>query len=502
MIDAVLAIDIGTQSSRAALLDGGGQILALAARPHHLAVPRPGWAEQNPEAWWQATIQNMRDVLGRVSTRARVAAVAVCGQMHGAVPVARDGMLLADAVQIWCDKRAAPIVAEVSEHQDLDALQRRSGNIPNAAWSGFKMAWMRREQPTLYSDAWRILTPKDFINFRLTGVVATDRTEASGSFLMDIVSNEWSPELIALLGLDAGKLPGIWPSSAVIGSVSAGAARLTGLVSGTPVVAGSGDMLCQLLGSGISVPGTACDTSGTASIISFYAEQPILDRRLMNLHAAGPHWITFGILDSGGGSLRWWHDGFFGARETNADATYDQMMEEASRAPAGCEGLLFLPYLLGERTLGTANSRGVFFGLHSRHDRAHATRAILEGICLDLRQSLEIARDANVSVTEMRTGGGGARSALWSQIKADVYGTPVVTIQHEETGILGAAMLAMVGAGMYGSEAEAACLARERERFAPDQRAVALYNRKYALFRDLHERLQPNFCRAAELEDQ
>lgn len=501
MRDAVLAIDIGTQSSRAAIMDGDGQLLALVARPHEMAVPRPGWAEQNPDEWWQATILNVRDALAQATAPTRITAVAVCGQMHGTVPVARDGALLTTAVQLWCDKRAAGIVAEFGQLHDSEAVQRLCGNVPTPAWSGFKMAWMQREQASLYQDAWRILTPKDFINFRLTGVAATDQTEASGSFLMDAASNSWSGELIELLNLDAEKLPEIWPSSAVIGGISAEAARVTGLAAGTPVVAGSGDMLCQLLGSGVTSPGIACDTSGTASIISFYAEQPIRDRRLMNLHAAGPHWISFGILDSGGGSLRWWHDGFFPAADLAEESTYDRMMAEAAQAPVGSEGLLFLPYLLGERTLGTADSRGVFFGFHPRHRRAHATRAMLEGICFDLRQSLEIVQGAGIEVATMRTGGGGARSALWSQIKADVYGMPVMTLQHEETGILGAAMLALVGAGRFRSASEAAGLVRQHERFVPDPTAVPLYDRHYALFCDLHERLQPSFRQAAALAE-
>lgn len=499
MQDAFLAIDIGTQSSRAAILTEDGRVLAMASQSHDLATPRPGWAEQNPADWWDATMHNVRDVVSRTVAQARVSAVAACGQMHGAVPVARDGVLLANAVQLWCDKRAAGIVAEVIARNDTGDLMRLAGNVPTAAWSGFKMAWMRREQPELYDRVWKILTPKDFINLRLTGVAATDRSEASGSFLMDACSGTWSPELIALLDLDASHLPPIHASHQVIGTILPEVARATGLLAGTPVVAGSGDMLALLLGAGVTEPGAACDTSGTASVISFYARQPVADPRLMNLHAAGPHWITFGILDSGGGSLRWWRDRFNAGAGEDGDAVYERMMAEAAGIPAGSEGLVFLPYLLGERTLGGAGSRGVFFGFHPRHGRAHATRAILEGICFDLRQSLEIVRDSGVEVAEMRTGGGGARSAFWSQIKADIYGIPVTTLQHEEVGILGAAMLAGVGVGAYASAADAATkLSRPRERFIPDPHAAARYDRQYDVFHDLHERLQPSFRRAAE----
>jgi xylulokinase len=500
MRDAFLAIDVGTQSSRAAVLTLDGHVLAIASRPHTMATPRPGWAEQNPADWWDATLRNVRDVVSETADRVWVRAVAACGQMHGAVPVARDGALLAAAVQLWCDKRAAPVATEIDALPDRDAVMLRAGNVPAPAWSGFKMAWMKREQPELYDRAWKILAPKDFINFRLTGVAATDLSEASGSFLMDSSDGTWSRELIELLDLEDRHLPPVHTSSEVIGTILPEVTRETGLLPGTPVVAGCGDMLALLLGAGVTAPGAACDTSGTASIISFYARHPIADRRLMNLHAAGPHWISFGILDSGGGSLRWWRDQFIADKDNDGDVVYEHMMVDAASVPVGSEGLLFLPYLLGERTLGSADSRGVFFGLHPRHGRAHATRAILEGICFDLRQSLEIAREAGLTIAEMRTGGGGARSALWSQIKADVYGIPVSTLRHEEAGILGAAMLAGVGIGAYTSEADAANrLAKTRERFIPDQHTTERYDKQYALFHDLHNRLEPCFQRAADL---
>lgn len=500
MRDAFLAIDVGTQSSRAAVVSVDGQVLATVSRPQTMATPRPGWAEQNPAEWWDATRSNIRAVVSATQSEARLRAVAVCAQMHGTVPVAPDGTPLAAAVQLWCDKRAAPIVAEVSARGDQEELRQRAGNLPSPAWSGFKMGWMKQEQPDLYDRAWKILTPKDFINLQLTGVAATDRSEASGSFLMDAASGTWSPELLEMLELDARYLPAIRASSAVIGTVLPEVARETGLLAGTPVVAGSGDMLALLLGTGVTRGGTACDTSGTASIISFYAGQPVAEPGLMNLHAAGPHWIAFGILDSGGGSLRWWRDQFHASPAEDGDAVYAHMMAEAARIPAGSEGLLFLPYLLGERALGTADSRGVFFGLHPRHGRAHGTRAILEGICLDLRQSMELARRSGLAVTEMRTGGGGARSPLWSQIKADVYGVPVITTGAEEAGLLGAAILAGVGVGAYPSEAEAADrLVHQGEQFQPELAAVARYDQLYALFQTLHERLQPVFVQAAGL---
>jgi xylulokinase len=502
--DVFLAIDVGTQSIRAGLLDIDGQLLAAEAEPMELAVPQAGWAEQNPEDWWAAVRRVVRAVVERAGPEAQVQSIGVCGHMHGTTMLAEDGSLLTDAVQLWCDKRAAAIADEVAARQPSSELLALGANVPSPAWSGLKMAWVKRYQPELYARTWRFLTPKDYINYRLTGEAATDRSEASGSLLMDATTLDWSPTLAEALGVDLAKLPPIVPGAQIIGRVGAEAARATGLRTGTPVVAGAGDMLCLLLGMGVTRPGTACDITGSSSIICFYVDEPVRDPRLMNLHGAGPGWIAFGILDSGGLSLKWWKDNFCEPQVAAAQAgdisPYELLIDDAAQVPPGCEGLLFLPYLNGERTLGSADSRGVFFGLHMRHGRAHMTRAVLEGLCFEMRQSLDIVREHGFPVREISTGGGGARSAHWSQIKADVYGLPVTTVASEEAGLTGAMILAAVGVGAYASEAEAAArLVRGHARFTPEPANAARYDALFPLFRSLHDGLQDRFKQAARI---
>jgi D-xylulose kinase len=504
MRQAILAIDIGTQSNRAALLDTHGDVLALAAIPIELAVPHAGWAEQTPDDWWHNTVRNVRDVLARAGDdqAVEVIGVGVCGHMHGTVLVGTDGGSLTNAVQLWCDKRCADLSEAFAARPDLEAVFQVTGNVPTPAWSGFKLAWIKQHQPDLYARAWKVITPKDFINYRLTGEIATDYSEASGSFLMDVHTLQWSPEVIGLLDLDRAKLPPIVPGAQVIGRVSAAAAQLTGLREGVPVVAGAGDMLCLLLGMGVIAPGDTCDITGSSEIINFYADAPVLDRRLMNLHGAGPGWIAFGILDSGGIALKWWKDHLcepqIEAAAPLGKSPYNLLMADAEAIPPGSEGLYFFPYLNGERTLGSAASRGVFFGLHMRHTRAHMTRALLEGVCFEMRQSIAIVRDRGIPVTEISTGGGGARSAVWSQIKADVYGVPVKTVAREEAGLTGAMILAGAGCGLFPSATDGVRrLVQVAARFEPIPARQRVYEALFPVYAHLHDVLQAPFKLAA-----
>jgi xylulokinase len=496
--DAYLAIDIGTQSNRAALLDSRAKVIAAEQIAIELVVPHGGWAEQDPDDWWANTVTNIRALLAKVGGEYTVRAIGVCGHMHGTVAIGRDGQPLLHAVQLWCDKRCADEVDRFTAQHDPLSLLEITANAPTAAWSGFKMAWMCRNQPDVYANAWKIITPKDYINFRLTGEAATDYSEASGSYLMDARTLTWSKDVTSLLGLDIEKLPALATGSQVIGKVTVEAARSTGLTEGIPVVAGAGDMLCLLLGMGVTAPGAACDITGSSEIINFYVETPVMDPRLMNLHGAGPGWIAFGILDSGGIALKWFKDQLGEPQIERAKAAgkspYEFLLADAAAIPAGSEGLFFLPYLNGERTLGSAYSRGVFFGLHMGHSRAHMTRALIEGVCLDMRQSIEIVRERGYPVTEISTGGGGARSDVWSQVKADIYRVPVVTVQSEESGLTGAMILASVGVGDYKSEVEAARgLIANAKRFTPDAANMAAYDRVYPVFKRLHDDMQPLF---------
>jgi xylulokinase len=501
----LMGIDIGTQSTRAALLDLEGRVVASSSTPQEMKTPKPGWAEQDPEVWWHNALKNMHDVMEQAEAKSDdVVALGVCGQMHATVPLGTDGDLLSRGAQLWCDKRSATLVEEFKAGPNVEEAMRLAGSPPVANWLGFNIKWLKVHHPDLYEKTWKFVPSKDFINYRLTGKMATDWSEASGSFLMDAETKTWSPELAGYLELDVAKLPEVRASSDVVGRITVEAARMTGLAEGTPVVVGAGDMLCMLISSGLTETGRASDITGTASIMSVYVEAPVLDARLMNLHHALPGWIPFGITDSGGGALKWFKDELCGAEVAEAEGNgvdvYDILNPKAAAIEAGSEGLLFFPYLMGERSLGTPFARGVFFGLTPRIGIGAMVRAIMEGVTFELRRTLEIVEDAGNAVREVYTIGGGARSDLWSQIKADIYQKPVYTFEASEGGILGSAILAGVGAGLYADVRAGAdrCLRLDKE-FRPDPSKIARYDYLYGLFKEVHDRMQEPFDKLARL---
>jgi xylulokinase len=501
----LMGIDIGTQSTRAALIDLDGHLLTSASSSIEMHTPRPGWAEQDPEIWWNTTIKNIQKIFseGKFSPD-QVISIGVSGQMHGTVPLSTSGELIAHGVQLWCDKRPAELVEQFASRPETREAYQIAGNPPVASWLGFKILWEKVYRPEIYSNTWKFLLPKDYINFQLTGVPTTDYSEASGAFLMDAQTGDWSDELVGLLGLDRSKLPEITTASQVVGQVTSKAASLTGLRKGTLVVAGGGDMLCMLLAAGITRMGVASDVTGTSGIFSVFTPEPVLDPRLMNLHHVMKGWIPFGIIDSGGGALKWFKDSFCHAEIAKANKVgsevYDILNMLAAEVEDGSEGLLFFPYLMGERTLGTPYARGVFFGLTPRAGKGAMVRAIMEGITFELRRTLEIIEDAGHRVDVIYHNGGGANSDLWNQIKANIYQKKIKTFQNAEGGILGSAILAGVGAGVYsdpGSGAEK-CL-RVAKTFFPQPETQERYNLLFDVFKDIHDRMQNPYARLAEI---
>jgi xylulokinase len=476
----VLAIDVGTQSTRSALVDTAGQVLDMASAPLDLFAPRPGWAEQDPEQWWETVVATVAAIVQR-NPSARVAAVGVSAQMHSLVAVDVSGASLTSRSAIWSDKRCLDQVRDFLARPDADGLCRLAGNRPAPAWAGFKMAWLRAAMPEAYAKADCLLVTKDFLNLRLCGEVATDPAEASGTFLCDASSGQWSASLIEALDVHRAKLPEIADSSAVIGTVRGEAATRTGLPPGTPVVAGSGDMMCQLLGAGITRPGQAAVVAGTASIVAVAATSPATDTRLMSLRSASGGWMHFGISDAAGAALRWYAD--------QLGLGFEALTAMAAEVEPGADGLLFFPYLLGERTLGNARSRASFVGATLRHHQPHFVRAVLEGITFEDRRALDcLCPDGPQG--PVRCTGGGANSGLWNQIRADIFGYPVQTLTRTEGGIQGAAILAGVGAGWYQDAAAGAeQVSRPAGTWTPVPDAVARYAAAFANFRAVHDAL-------------
>jgi len=502
----LLGIDIGTESARAALVSQNGDVVASASKTYHLSCPKQGWAEQDPQIWWEATVQNIHSVLAQSGIDpTQIAGIGSAGQMHAPVPIDAKGRLVSHEVLLWCDKRSDSLSNGLKPQLQESNSLFVTGNPVVPAWTGFKMKWIKEFRSEVYDKTEVFLSCNGFINFMLTGQAYTDHSEASGTYLFDAHTKQWSPDLCTILGVDIGKLPEIVSSDQVIGSVTKEAAQATGLAEGTSVVAGGGDMMCLILGAGIATPGMACDIGGTACDVSVFTEEPLYDHRLMHLHHVVPGgWISFGILDSG--AFKWFRDEFCSAEKEEAKrrgiSAYELLVDQASSVPEGSEGLIFLPYLLGERTLGTSASRAVFFGYTPRHTLAHSTRAIMEGIVFDLRQSLDIMTEKGIMIETIRTVGGSAISTMWNQMKADIYRNNIVTLNNFEGGIMGAAILAASGVGLFSDASSAAqTMVRTKENFSPNLSVVKKYEPYYQLFKGLHDGLQPFFVQATQIAE-
>ena len=485
-----LAIDIGTGSVRAALVAARGEMLHFSQRTHRTHMPKPGWVEQDSAVWWRGVTATVRDVIRKSRIRPQlVKGICVCGQMHGPVPIDARGDVLLSRIQLWNDKRSEPICEELRQAGNENALLKITANPVASSWTGFKASWIKRHQRAVYRRARTFLTPKDFINFRLTNEIATDYSEASGSFLLNWKTLEYSPDMAQALDLNLDKFAPVYPPDKVIGKVSAKAARETGLAKDTPVVAGGGDFLVSLLGSGITKPGIGSDLTGTSTLISTYSKTPLLDRHVMNLHAAGRNWIPFTLVDAGGDAMRW-------ARNTFAPegAPFDTINRMAARSVPGAGGLLFLPYLTGERIGGRADSRAQFFGICASHKPYHFYRVVMEGTAFASRRNLETMRRLGSRFKEIVATGGGAKGRLWLRIKAAIYNLPIRAPANVESGVLGCAILAACGAGVFSSPEEGAQqLVKMKRTIQPDAEWVRTYRKLEPVFDRLYERSQDCF---------
>lgn len=493
----VLVLDLGTESVRAALVDENGAIMALKGENLHFYSPQAGWAEQDPEEWWSMSCKCIRGVLSSGS-EVDILAVGVSAQMHAVIPLGNGGEVLVDRVPIWCDKRSAEICARLKKDMSQEEQIEKTANLLIPNWIGPKIRWIKDNLPEVYRRTLVFLTAKDYLNYRLTGEWYTDFSEASGTFAFSWKDKSWDQNLLSFLGIDEGKLPPVIPSSRVIGKVKESIASELGLPSGIPVICGAGDMLCLLLGGGMVEFGKSCDVTGTAADVSVYTPFPLLTPRLMNLHHAIEGWISFGILDSGGGSVHWLREALYSFPGMGLQP-YSLIDEEARTVQEGSEGLLFFPYLMGERLFGSPWARGVFFGILPIHRRSHFSRAVMEGVSFDLKMSLEeIEKLWRGEIREMNAIGGGARSDLWCQIKADIYGKDIVALEESEGGIMGAAMLTFSGVtgesvGSFGKK-----WLKVRRRFCPNSSCGEIYEKQYSLFKEFHGLFQEAFSKYRE----
>jgi xylulokinase len=504
----LLGIDIGTTGTKVLLVSPDGGIVARSNHEYPLHTPKPGWAEQDPADWWQATVAGIRDVLGASGVaREEILGIGLSGQMHGSVFLDERDQVLRPAI-LWCDQRTADQCRWITSQAGERTVIEQTFNPVLTGFTAPKIVWLRQNEPETYARVRKILLPKDYIRFLLTGEFATEVSDASGTSLLNIAQRRWSQKMLAALDLTEQMLPRVYESPEVSGRISAQAAAITGLAEGTPVVGGGGDQAAGAVGNGIVRPGIVSVTTGTSGVVFAYMDEPRMDPQLRThtfCHAVPGKWHVMGVMLSAGGSLRWYRDALAQqevavAKEFGVDP-YEVLMTEAAQAPPGCEGLVFLPYLSGERTpYPDPWARGVYFGLNLRHRRPHLVRAILEGVSYGLRDSLEILRAMGLEISQVRASGGGARSKLWRQIQADVFDFELVTINVDEGPAFGVALLAGVGAGMYAS-VEEACdrTISVTDRTMPNSNDSALYDTFYPIYQALYASLKDHFLEVGRL---
>jgi xylulokinase len=486
--DLTLSIDVGTGSVRAALVDRAGEILHIASREHDQVVPAFGWAEQRPEDWWSGVVQTIRTTLAAVEdARDRIAAICACGQMHGTVLVDAEGRPTRDSVPLWNDKRTSDLVSAFERANPPATYLAESGNPPTPAWPGFKLSWLRDHDPAAYHAAEAVIMPKDFINLKLTGELAMDAGDASCSFLMNPASRAWSPAMIERLGLDVRKLPPIREPLEILGAVTARAAGETGLAEGTPVLVGGADYPVALLGSGACRPGLASDVTGTSCILTLIADAPLLDPEICNVATVEGHWGPFVLLETGGDAMRWARRAFH-----ERALGYEDIVARAAEAPAGADGLLFMPYLTGERLGAHRNARAQLFGIGAGHGLPHLHRAVMEGVAFAANRYLRIMeKAAGRRLERVIASGGGAKTALWLKIKASIYGIPIVVPKEAECGVVGCAAMAATATGRFPAIEDAiAAYVRHTDEIAPDPRWAETYGRMQPVFDRLYAHSQ------------
>ena len=487
-----LGIDIGTGGSRALLVDRQGEVVAAHTAAHEdMTMHQPLWAEQSPGNWWNAAVEAIRGAMTAAGVSGgAIQGLGLSGQMHGLV-VLDDANNVIRPSLIWCDQRSQ---AQVDWVNGKIGKPRVLECIANPVLTGFtlpKLLWVRDNEPALYERVRKVLLPKDYVRFRLTGEFATEVSDASGTALFDVVNRRWSYDLADALGIDRSFLPACYESSEITGRVSREAAALTGLKEGTPVAGGGGDQAASAVGNGIVEPGVVSCTLGTSGVVFAHMEQVAYDpagRVHTFCHAVKGKWHVMGVTQGAGLSLQWFRN------QLAPGADYDALMVEAATATAGSHGLYWLPYLMGERTPHLdATARGGWIGLTASHKRADLIRSLIEGVSYSQKDCLEIVESLGVAVASVRASGGGAKSPFWRQVLADVFDKPVVTLASQEGSALGAALLAMVGTGEYASVPEVcSAVIREKNRVEPGP-AVPVYTRGHAVYQSLYPALKTIF---------
>lgn len=484
----VIGIDSSTTATKAQLVDASGAVVAVVSSEYGYETPEPLWSEQDPELWWTATKAAVAGVLAEADVRGEdVVAVGLTGQMHGLVLLDAAGQVLRPSI-LWNDQRTGAECDEIRERIGKQRLISITGNDALTGFTAPKILWVRNNEPVIYEKARHVLLPKDYVRFRLTGDYASDRAGGAGTILFDLQTRTWSDEVLAELDLDRSLFPETFEGHETTGTVTPSAAAATGLAVGTPIVAGAGDQAANGVAVGAIDPGVVGLSLGTSGVVFTATDTPSIEpegRLHAFCHAVTDRWHFMGVMLSAAGSLRWFRD------TVAPDVDFAELSAAAGAVPAGSDGLLFLPYLTGERTPHPDPlARAAFVGLTVRHERSHMTRSVMEGVAFGLRDSFELIRAAgNADLTEVRASGGGTRSPVWRQILADVLHAEVRTVATAEGAAQGAAMLAAVGAGWFSTAQEASAAWLRLDPPTMPSGSVAVYSEMYESYRGLYPAL-------------
>ena len=487
-----IGIDSSTTATKALLVDEQGQVLGAASNEYPYDTPEPLWSEQDPALWWHGTAEGIRQVLAKTGVDpAAVKGIGLTGQMHGLVLLDENGNVLRPAI-LWNDQRTGAQCDEMRRRLGREKMIQITGNDALTGFTAPKILWVQEQEPEIWNKACHILLPKDYVRYKLTGEFAIDRADGAGTILFELAKRDWSPDVLAALDIPAAYMPRTFEGTDVTGGLLPEVARDLGLPAGIPVFGGGGDQAASAVGTGAVVAGVVSLSLGTSGVVFATTDGPSIEpegRLHAFCHSVPGKWHLMGVMLSAAGSLRWYRDTF-------APGTgYDTLLKPAEEIPAGSDGLLFLPYLTGERTPHPDPlARGAFVGLTVRHGFAHMTRSVIEGVSFGLRDSFELMKEAGLAgVSQVRVTGGGARSPLWRQVLADVLGAEIVTVNTTEGAAYGAALLAATGAGAFPS-VEAACQATIQITGAtqPGSDREA-YERLYPLYRELYPALQQHF---------
>ncbi|MBN1122926.1 MAG: xylulokinase [Anaerolineae bacterium] len=495
----LLGLDVSTTGAKALLIDSEGGLVSSATNPLKLSTPRPLWSEQNPADWWEGMAKSIRSALEKAGASGEdVAAIGLTGQMHGLVLMDEAGEVLRPAI-LWNDQRTGDQCDTIRERLGKERLIQITGNDALTGFTAPKVLWVQENEPDVYAKARHILLPKDYIRFKLTGEYAMDRAGGAGTILFDLKTRTWSPEVLEALGIPSEWLPPTFEGPEITGVVTAEAAKATGLTEGTPVVGGGGDQAAQAVGVGAVESGIIALTLGTSGVVFATTEAPLIQpegRLHAFCHSVPGRWHFMGVMLSAAGSLQWYRD------TLAPEVDFDDLVGAAESIPPGSNGLLFLPYLTGERTpYPDPLARGAWVGLTVRHTQAHMTRSVLEGVSFGIRDSFTLIKEAGLGeIKQVRISGGGAKSPLWRQIMADVLGVELVTVNTTEGAAYGAALLAGVGASLF-DDVISACEATIKitGRTSPGGN-VDVYNQYYPHYRALYPALVDEFKAIAELD--